>query len=64
MEEPVQGVLYLPVEWANILYENLECSEILAFGAGNWCLTPLTGRSEKQSLDQDQRDWDMGWEKI
>lgn len=64
VKEPVQGKLYLPVEWANILYENLECSKILAFGAGSWCLACFTGRSEKQSLGQDQNDWDMGWEKI
>lgn len=64
MKELVQGKLYLPVEWANILYENLECSKILAFGAGSWCLACFTGRSEKQSLGQDQNDWDMGWEKI
>jgi len=42
----------------------MEHPKILAFEAGSLCLVLFRDRSEKQSSDQDQRDWDMGWQKI
>lgn len=71
-DEPFQGMLSLPVEWADILYwltrfrlyENLECSKILAFEAGSLGFARFRCRSEKQNSDQDQRGWDTGWERI